>query len=58
MSDARSGPGPPPETVSGGGVADGFYRELVEIAAEGILVADFETRRFVYANPAICELLG
>jgi len=39
-------------------VADGFYRELVEIAAEGILVADFETRRFVYANPAICELLG
>ena len=34
------------------------FRALFEGAAEGILVADAETREFSYANPAICELLG
>ncbi len=34
------------------------YRSLFEHAGEGILVADFETRRFTFANPAICRLLG
>jgi PAS domain S-box-containing protein len=33
------------------------YRGLFEHAAEGILVADLETRRFRYANPAICSML-
>ena len=34
------------------------YRTLFEGAAEGILVADVETRRFKYANTAICKMLG
>jgi PAS domain S-box-containing protein len=34
------------------------YRVLFEGAAEGIVVADTETRTFRYANPAICRLLG
>jgi PAS domain S-box-containing protein len=34
------------------------YKALFEGAAEGILVADIETRRFKYANPAICRTLG
>ena len=34
------------------------YRALFEGAAEGILVADVETRVFRYANPAMCEMLG
>jgi PAS domain S-box-containing protein len=34
------------------------FRTLFNNAAEGILVADLETKRFVYANPAICEMLG
>jgi two-component system cell cycle sensor histidine kinase/response regulator CckA len=34
------------------------YRIIFEGAAEGILVADMETRRFRYCNPAICEMLG
>jgi PAS domain S-box-containing protein len=34
------------------------YRALFEGAAEGILVANVETRKFHYANPAICTLLG
>ena len=34
------------------------HRALFESAAEGILVADFETRRFKYANSAICKMLG
>lgn len=33
------------------------YRTLFESAAEGILVADIETKRFRYANPAICRML-
>ena len=34
------------------------FRTLFNNAAEGILVADLETKRFVYANPAVCEMLG
>jgi PAS domain S-box-containing protein/putative nucleotidyltransferase with HDIG domain len=34
------------------------YRNLFESAAEGILITDIETKRFRYANPAICNLLG
>jgi two-component system sensor histidine kinase/response regulator len=34
------------------------YRVLFEGAAEGILVADLETKAFLYANPAIRKLLG
>jgi len=34
------------------------YATLFRDAAEGILVADVETKRFVLANPAICHMLG
>ncbi len=34
------------------------YRTLFESAAEGILIADIETKKFKYANPAICTMLG
>jgi len=34
------------------------YRALFQGAAEGILVADIETKEFKYANPAICKMLG
>jgi PAS domain S-box-containing protein len=34
------------------------FRALFEGAAEGILVADIESRKFLYANPAICQMLG
>ncbi|MHC4705867.1 MAG: PAS domain-containing sensor histidine kinase [Planctomycetota bacterium] len=34
------------------------YKALFEGAAEGILVADTRTKRFLYANPAICRMLG
>ncbi len=34
------------------------YRTLFENTAEGILVADIKTKRFLYANPAICRILG
>jgi PAS domain S-box-containing protein len=34
------------------------YRILFEGSAEGILVADIETKKFIYANPAICKMLG
>jgi PAS domain S-box-containing protein len=34
------------------------YRTLFESAAEGILIADIETKQFKYANPAICRMLG
>ena len=30
----------------------------VESAAEGILIADMETKKFKYINPAICTMLG
>jgi len=34
------------------------YKALFEGAAEGIIVADVETRGFLYANPAVCRMLG
>lgn len=34
------------------------YRILFESAVEGILVAEIETKKFKYANPAICKILG
>ena len=34
------------------------YKTLFESAAEGILITDIETRKFKYANPAICTMLG
>ena len=34
------------------------FRVIFENAAEGILVANLESGRFLYANPAICEMLG
>jgi methyl-accepting chemotaxis protein len=34
------------------------YRDLFDGAAEGILVAEAATKRFRYANPAICRMLG
>jgi PAS domain S-box-containing protein len=34
------------------------YRTLFASAAEGILIADMDTKQFSYANPAICKLLG
>jgi len=35
-----------------------MYKTLFEGASEGILVADIETKRFKYANPAVCKMLG
>ncbi|MHC4575367.1 MAG: PAS domain-containing sensor histidine kinase [Planctomycetota bacterium] len=34
------------------------YKALFQGAAEGILVADVETKRFIYANKALCRMLG
>jgi PAS domain S-box-containing protein len=34
------------------------YKTLFENAVEGILVADIETKKFIYANPGICKMLG
>ncbi|MHC4154966.1 MAG: PAS domain S-box protein, partial [Planctomycetota bacterium] len=34
------------------------YKALFEGASEGIVVADVETKKFEYANPAICQMLG
>jgi PAS domain S-box-containing protein len=34
------------------------YRTLFQNSADGILIADIETRMFMYANPAACNLLG
>ncbi len=34
------------------------YRMLFQDAAEGILVADIGTKKFKYANPAFCKMLG
>src|SRR4030042_2452092 len=40
------------------GASEKRYRTLFEGAAEGILVADIESKQFKYANPAICRMLG
>jgi PAS domain S-box-containing protein len=34
------------------------YRALFEGVAEGLIVADIQTKEFKYANPAICRMLG
>ncbi len=34
------------------------YHIIFENAAEGILIADMETKKFLHANPASCSLLG
>lgn len=34
------------------------FRALFEGAAEGILVAEIESKKFQYANPAACRMLG
>lgn len=34
------------------------YRSLFEGAAEGILIADLNTKKFLHANPALCKMLG
>jgi PAS domain S-box-containing protein len=34
------------------------YRSLFQGTADGILIADIETRMFRYANPALCRQLG
>ena len=34
------------------------YRAMLERNTQGILVTDIETRRFLYANPSICRMLG
>ncbi len=38
--------------------SDEIYGTIFENAAEGLLVADVQTKRFVYVNPAVCKLLG
>ena len=35
-----------------------MYRVLFEGSTQGILAADIETKRFVLANPSICQMLG
>jgi PAS domain S-box-containing protein len=35
-----------------------MHRAICDGAAEGMLLADIETKRFKYANPAICRMLG
>jgi two-component system cell cycle sensor histidine kinase/response regulator CckA len=39
-------------------ISEEKYRTLFEASPDGILMADIETMKFRYANPAICELLG
>jgi len=34
------------------------YRLIFEEASDGILVADAKTRKFIFANPKICEIIG
>ncbi|PKN88976.1 MAG: hypothetical protein CVU51_02555, partial [Deltaproteobacteria bacterium HGW-Deltaproteobacteria-1] len=34
------------------------YEMLFAGAAEGILIAELQTKKFVYANPAMCRMLG
>lgn len=38
--------------------SEGRYRLLFETSADGILIADVETKTFKYANPALCRMLG
>ena len=34
------------------------YRVIFEESVQGIIMADLETRRFIYINPSVCELFG
>jgi len=34
------------------------YKTLFKFGMDGILIANIETKRFEYANPAICKMLG
>jgi len=34
------------------------YHTLFDKSADGILIADIETKTFKYANPALCQMLG
>ena len=34
------------------------YKALFDANADGILVADASTRRFIFANPAVCRMFG
>jgi diguanylate cyclase (GGDEF)-like protein/PAS domain S-box-containing protein len=34
------------------------YRRLLEGAAEGVLIADLKTKRLIYGNLAMCQMLG
>lgn len=36
----------------------GLVKKFFEDSKEGILVADFKTKKFIYANNKICEILG
>jgi len=38
--------------------SEGKYRALFEYSPDGILISDMDTKGFLYANPAICEMLG
>ncbi|HEX7364714.1 MAG TPA: PAS domain S-box protein [Dehalococcoidia bacterium] len=38
--------------------SEGKYRALFEFSPDGILIADVDTKGFLYANPAICKMLG
>ena len=38
--------------------SDERYRALFNAAVDGILIADIETKKFVFANQAICKMLG
>jgi PAS domain S-box-containing protein len=38
--------------------SEGKYRALFEYSPDGILIADIDTKGFLYANPAICKMLG
>ena len=39
-------------------LSEARFRAIIENASVGILVADIETKKFRYANPQICRLLG
>jgi PAS domain S-box-containing protein len=34
------------------------YKEVFDLITEGVLIADAESRRYLYANPVICKMLG
>ena len=38
--------------------SEGKYKILYELFADGIMVADTETTKILYANPSLCSMLG